>query len=272
MRKIKKGLEYIFKVLVMAVFIFPFLWMIITAFKTYKEAIAFPPTLIPKTFNLDSFKQAWNSGPFLTYTKNSIIVTLSVIVLQFIIMIPAAYGFARYDFKGKGILFSVVLLSFMTPQQITFIPTYLMMAKWGVLKTLIPQIIPFAANAFGIFLLRQHFMQIPTEVIESVRIDGANEVQIMFRIMVPMSKGTLATIALFAFVSHWNSYFWPLVMTNTVDVRPLTIGIAMLKATEGIVNWPVIMAGNTILVLPILLFYAFAHKYIMEAFTYSGIK
>ena len=189
-----------------------------------------------------------------------------------IIMVPAAYGFAKYEFKGKRILFGLVLIAFMTPTQITFLPIYQMMAKWSVMDTLIPQIIPFITNAFGIFLLRQYFMQIPDELIEAAKLDNASELQIVYRLMLPMSKPAMATIILFSFVSNWNEYFWPLVMTNSTAVRPLTVGVAMLKDVEGMVNWHVIMAGNMILVFPILLVYLFASKYIIKAFTYSGIK
>ncbi|MNW62790.1 L-arabinose transport system permease protein AraQ [compost metagenome] len=128
------------------------------------------------------------------------------------------------------------------------------------------------SNAFGIFLLRQYFMQIPEEIIEAARLDNASEMKLIRRIMIPMSKPALATIGLFSFVSHWNDYFWPLVMTDSAAIRPLTMGIAMLRETEGISNWHVIMAGNVILVVPILIVYMFCSKGIVKAFVYSGIK
>lgn len=265
-------LEYALKSCLIISFIFPFFWMVTTAFKTYDETIQFPPKLFSDTLMLDNFVHAWNSGPFLTYAENSILVTLAIIIIQFVIMVPAAYGFAKFNFRGKGFCFAIVLLAFMMPQQIIFIPIYLMMAEWDLIATLWPQILPFAANAFGIFLLRQYFMQVPEELIEAARLDNASELQILTRIMVPMSKPALVTVALFSFISHWNSYFWPLVMTDTTDVRPLTVGIAMLKATEGVVNWQVIMAGNVILVIPIIVIYLIASKEIVKAFVYSGIK
>jgi sn-glycerol 3-phosphate transport system permease protein len=187
-------------------------------------------------------------------------------------MIPAAYAFAKYSFAGKQFLFAAVLLAFMIPGQVTFIPVYLMLADWGLIKTLLPQIIPFMSNAFGIFLLRQYFMQIPEEIIESAKLDNASELKIIWKIMTPMSMPALATIALFSFVSHWNDYFWPLVMTDSNPVRPLTLGIAMLRESEGINNWHIIMAGNVVLVVPILLVYLICSKQIVKAFVYSGIK
>ncbi|WP_139345674.1 carbohydrate ABC transporter permease [Siminovitchia sp. FSL H7-0308] len=246
--------------------------MISTSLQTFQETMAFPPTLIPEVPQWINFVDAMQAGPFVTYAKNSVIVTTSIIVIQLLIMIPAAYAFARYDFFGKKVLFALVILAFMIPGQITFIPVYLMMAEWGLIKTLLPQILPFMTNAFGIFLLRQYFMQIPDEIIEAARLDNASEFKIMWKIMTPMSKPALATIALFSFVSHWNDYFWPLVMTDSAEVRPLTLGIAMLRQTEGISNWHIIMAGNVVLVLPILIIYVFCARHIVKAFVYSGIK
>jgi sn-glycerol 3-phosphate transport system permease protein len=265
-------LDKVLKIAILCAFVFPFLWMISTSLQTLEETMKFPPTIIPEVPQWLNFVEAMTSGPFATYAKNSFIITISIIIIQLLVMIPAAYAFAKYEFFGKNVLFGLVLIAFMIPGQLTFIPVYLMMADWGLIKTLLPQILPFMSNAFGIFLLRQYFMQIPEEIIEAARLDNANEFKIMWKIMVPMSKPALATIALFSFVSHWNDYFWPLVMTDSNEVRPLTLGISMLRETEGISNWHIIMAGNVVLVLPILIVYLFCSKQIVKAFVYSGIK
>ncbi|UQZ83363.1 L-arabinose transport system permease protein AraQ [Paenibacillus konkukensis] len=269
---LKSVLEIILKAAVLMIFIVPFLWMISTSLQTFEETMAFPPTIIPEWPQWINFADAMKAGPFLTYGRNSVIITVSIIVIQMIVMIPAAYAFAKYKFAGRHLLFGFVLLAFMIPGQVTFIPIYLMMADWGIGKTLLPQIIPFMTNAFGIFLLRQYFMQIPEEIIEAAKLDNASEFKIVWSIMIPMSKSALATIALFSFVTHWNDYFWPLIMTDTASIRPLTIGIAMLRMTEGISNWNIIMAGNVVLVVPILIVYLFCSKQIVKAFVYSGIK
>lgn len=270
--KILSAASFFFKLAIIAFFVFPFLWMLSISFQTTEEILKVPATFIPSSLQFRNFVDAWNAGPFFTYAKNSVIIIISIITLQMVIMVPAAYGFAKYEFKGKKILFGMVLIAFMTPTQLTFLPIYQMMSKWGLMKTLYPQIIPFMTNAFGIFLLRQYFMQVPDELIEAARLDNAGEVQIVYKLMLPMSKPAMATIILFSFVSNWNEYFWPLVMTNSTEVRPLTVGVAMLKNVEGMVNWNIIMAGNMILVVPILLVYLFASKNIIKAFAYSGIK
>ena len=172
----------------------------------------------------------------------------------------------------ENALFGMILLAFMIPGQVTFIPVYLMMADWGLVKTLRRRLSRSSRMPSAFSSLRQYFMQIPEEIIEAARLDNASEFKIIRKIMIPMSKPALATIALFSFVSHWNDYFWPLVMTDSAAVRPLTLGIAMLRETEGISNWHIIMAGNVILVVPILLVYIFCSKHIVKAFVYSGIK
>jgi sn-glycerol 3-phosphate transport system permease protein len=160
----------------------------------------------------------------------------------------------------------------MIPQQLTFIPIYLMFSKAGVLQSYMPQILPFIANAFGIFLLRQYFMQIPEEIIEAARLDNAGETKIIFKIMMPMSRTAIVTIGLLSFISHWNSYFWPLIMTTKDTFRTLPIGVAFLTSQEAGHNWNVWMAGNMFLVVPILIVYFIANKHIRAAFAYSGIK
>jgi sn-glycerol 3-phosphate transport system permease protein len=262
----------LFKLFLAVVFVFPFIWMISTSIKTFNETIIFPPTLLPKVIQWENFAVVWKSGPYLMYLQNSIIVTLSILALQLIVMVPAAYSFAWYEFKGRNLCFSTVMLSFMIPMQLTFISIYIMMAKMGLMRTLWPQILPFGANAFGIFMLRQAFKQVPVELLESARLDNASETSIMFRIMLPMAKSSLVAISMFSFISHWNDYFWPFVMTNTVEVRPLTIGIAALRNIEGAFEWEIIMAGNVILVLPIIAVYLLFNKQIINAFVYSGIK
>lgn len=276
LRKLKvyslKFINNLLKVGVVLFFLFPFYWMVITSFKPYLESIQFPPTLWPQNFTLESYVTVFQGMNLLNYAKNSALVTGSIILLQMLVMIPAAYVFAKYDFRGKKLMFALVLAALMIPGQVTFITVYFMMAKWRLLLTLLPQILPFATNAFGIFLLRQSFMQVPEEIIESARLDNASEVKIMCKIMLPMSMSTLITVLLFSFISHWNSYFWPLVMTDSDKVRPLTIAIEQLKNLEFGINWSSIMAGNVILVIPILIIFIFASGKIVKSFTYRGVK
>ena len=265
-------LSFIVKVVIILLFIFPFLWMISISLQTQAEITTFPATILPKVPQFINYLTAWNRAPFMTYLINSLLIVGAIIVANIIIMIPAAYAFAKYDFPGKNLLFGLVLLAFMTPLQVTFIPIYYMMADWGLLRTLWPQILPFLVDAFGIFLLRQYFMQVPDELIEAARLDNTSELSIIYKLMLPLSKAALSTSVLFSFVNHWNDYFWPMVVTSVDAIRPLTVGIASLKDEESVTEWNVIFAGNMFLVFPILIVYIFCSKYIIRAFAYNGVK
>ena len=266
-------LSDVFKVLVMLAFVFTFYWLNITAFKPCAESMAVPPTMWPQTFSMEGFNSTFNSGLDIPhFMLNTVIVTLSVICLQLVVMVPAAYAFAKRKFPLSGIAFGVVLVAFMIPQQLTYIPIYLMMADAKLMSSLWPQIPPFGADAFGIFMLRQSFKQIPDEILESAKLDNASETQIMLRIMLPMCKSAMVTIAMFSFIGTWNSYFWPLVMTNNDAFRPLTLAIERLRDAEIGIRWNTLMAGNCLLVLPILIVFIFASRKIIEGFTYRGVK
>ena len=260
------------KLLLIFLIAYPFIWMVFTSFKPYKETTIYPPTLLPTNWTTEGYVKALEMVDVATFLKNSLIVSLTVLVLQYLVIVPAAYAFARCKFRFKGFFFGIVLLGFMIPQQVTFIPIYLMFSKAGLLQSLIPQILPFISNAFGIFLLRQYFMQIPEEIIEAARLDDAGELKIILRIMLPMARPAIFTIGLLSFISSWNSYFWPLIMTTKDAYRTLPIGVAMLNSQEGGRLWNVLMAGNMFLVVPILIVYLFANKQIRKAFAYSGIK
>jgi len=263
----------VIKIAVMLAFVFPFYWMLITSFKPYVESMQVPPTLWPRMLSMEGFISTFNSGLNIPrFIINSLIVTSSTIALELVVMVPAAYAFAKRKFPLSGIAFGVVLVAFMIPQQLTYIPIYLMMARAKLISSLWPQILPFGANAFGIFMLRQAFKQVPDEIIESAKLDNASEIKIMLRIMLPMCKSAMVTIAMFSFIGTWNSYFWPLVMTNNDLYRPLTLAIERLRDAEIGIRWNTLMAGNCLLVVPILIVFMLASRKIIEGFTYHGVK
>ncbi|WP_325176674.1 carbohydrate ABC transporter permease [Paenibacillus alkalitolerans] len=258
--------------LLVLVFALPFAWMLSTSLKTLPETMIFPPEWIPKNFVWQNFAEAWGSGPFLQYFTNSVIIAVGILVLQMLTIIPAAYAFARYRFMGSGILFGLVMITLMIPGQLIFLPVYLQLSAWKLLNTHLALILPFASSAFGIFLLRQSFKQVAEELIEAARLDNAGEWKIIWKLMVPMAKPVLVTFTLFSFIAHWNDYFWPLVMTTDEAARTLPLGIAKIREVEGVATWNVLMAGNLILVLPILIVFFFAQRQIIRAFVYNGVK
>jgi len=265
-------LDILGKLVIIVIMAFPFFWMISASFQTLQETIAVPPTLIPGQLNFDNFKEVFKTINVWQYLRNSIIVCVSIVFLQYLIIVPAAYSLAKIDYKAKPLMFALVMVGQMIPMQITFLPIYFMFSKAKLMDTYTALIIPFISNPFGIFLLRQYFMQVPSEVIEAAKLDDASDIKIMFKIMMPMVKSALVTIGLLSFISNWNGYFWPLIMTNKDAFRTLPIGIALLKDADSLQRWNVIMAGNLLLVLPMLLLYVLASKKIRNAFVYSGIK
>lgn len=270
--KVLSVLDIVAKILVVVIMAFPFFWMISASLQTLEETLRVPPTIIPASPSLDNFKEVFKTIDIWQYLKNSLIVCTCIVFLQYLIIVPAAYSLSKIEYKMKPIMFALVMLGQMIPMQITFLPIYFMFSKAGLVNSYTALIIPFISNPFGIFLLRQYFMQIPSEVIEAARLDDANEFKIMFRVMMPMVKPALVTIGLLSFISNWNNYFWPLIMTSSDAYRTLPIGIALLKDADGLQRWNVIMAGNLLLVLPMLALYIFASKKIRNAFIYSGIK
>ncbi|WP_241236178.1 carbohydrate ABC transporter permease [Brevibacillus marinus] len=267
-----RWLEVVALLALALIFVFPFVWMFLTSLKALDEVMIFPPQWLPAEPRWENFREAWESGPFFSYFLNSLLVAVTILMLQFATGIPAAYAFARLRFRGAGLLFGITLLALMIPPQLTFLPVFIQMSEWDLLNSYLPLILPYAASAFGIFLLRQSFRQVPEELLEAARLDKASEWQIIWRIMVPMAKPVLVTFGLFSFIYHWNDYFWPLVMTNQDQFRTLPVGIAMLKENEGGVAWNIVMAGNVILVIPILILFFVAQRHIIRAFVYSGVK
>ncbi|MFV0413828.1 MAG: carbohydrate ABC transporter permease [Oscillospiraceae bacterium] len=273
---IKRFLKIVFSlltaVLLLLVFFVPFYWMIVTSIKSVGEVLLFPPSLWPESPQWDNFLRAVTAVPFAQYTVNSMVVTLGILVCQLVTVIPAAYAFARYRFRGRSFFFGLTMTTMMIPGQLIFLPIFLLFSKWGLINSYATLILPFASSAFGIFMLRQSFMRVPEEIIEAARMDHAGELQIMFKIMLPISRPTVVTLALFTFISAWNDYFWPLVMTTTDAVRTLPLAIAALKTVDSGITYHLVMAGNVLMILPIAAAFILAQKQFIRAFTYSGEK
>lgn len=265
------GLRIIISVLLILIFLMPFYWMILTAFKTLGEVLRMPPKFWVDSLQWQNFRDAFTRINFLHYTRNSLIITLGTMIGQLVVVVPAAYAFARYQFKGKNALFGIVLATMMIPGQLIFLPIFVMFAKSGLLNTYVSLIVPFIASGTAIFMLRQTFMQVPDSQLEAARLDNASEFKIIYTIMMPAAVPTLSTLALLTFIGTWNSYFFPLVWTTTDAVRTLPLGIQKLQDVEGL-SPQIVMAGNMMLIVPILLVFLIARKQIIKAFTYMGVK
>ena len=264
----------IISLLIFLMYFVPFYWMALTAIKSNGEMFQFPPTFWTARPSWENFAAAFGAFPFWKYLWNSVFVSGAIILCQVFTVVPAAYAFARYRFRGSGLFFGLTLASVMIPPQLVFLPVFLLMNRFGLINRYASLILPQAASAFGIFMLRQTFRQVPEEILEAARMDKASELSIITRIMIPIAMPTISALGLITFIGTWNDYFWPLVLTTSDAVRTLPVGVASLKLLDGGISIPynVVMAGNLILIVPVLLIYLIAQQRITKAFTYMGEK
>lgn len=253
-------------------FLMPFFWLITTAVKSPEEIYMFPPKWIPSEIRWDNFAKAWTTQPFNTFLNNSLIVTILSTFGQLLSSSLVAYGFARFQFKGRDILFIVMLATMMIPWDVTMIPLYMEFNFLGWINTLKPLIVPsWFGSAFFIFLLRQFILTIPTELDEAARIDGAGDLKIFMRVIVPLMTPALILVSVFSMLNAWNDYLGPLIFLNDASKYTLTLGLAQFKGMHG-VDMESIMAVTGIICLPPLLVFFVAQRYIVEGITNTGIK
>lgn len=270
---LKHGTQTIINILLILIFLTPFYWMFLTSIKTLGDTLKFPPTFFVTQPQWQNYVDAFQKINFMHMLKNSIIVTVGILICQAITVIPASYAFARYEFKGKNFMFGLTLATMMIPAQLIFLPVYLFLSKLNLINTYASLILPSACSAFAIFMLRQSFKQIPEELIEAARLDKTPEFMIMFKVILPIARPTVVTLALLTFISSWNDYFWPLVLTTKDAVRTLPVGVAALRQVDGTaLQYQQIMAGNMLLVIPVVVAFFLAQRQIIKAFTYMGEK
>jgi len=253
------------------IMIFPFIWGLSTSFKEMKEVLSSPFSLLPKRFTLVNYKNVIQSIPIIRFFINSLFVSVTITVSQLLTCSLSAYAFSRLRFPFKNTIFYVLLGTMMIPQQVIMIPVYIILNFFRLIDTYAAMIIPFISSAFGTFLLRQFFMTIPKELEEAATLDGCSHLGFLFRIMIPLSKPVLATLAIFTFMFSWDNYIWPLIVTNRIEIRTLQYGLAMFKE-EGGINWGQLMAGTTIATLPIITMFLLAQKQFIRGITLTGLK
>ena len=250
--------------LVALVEVFPYFWIATTSLKDLAGVLQFPPSLLPLPPHWENYVQAWQSGPFPRYLLNNVITTFGILILQLFLGCLAAYAFSKIEFPGRDLCCFLVIACLMVPPQIRFIPIYIMLAKVGLLNTYAAIILPYATSALGTFLIREAFNGISDDILDAARIDGANVLQIIFRILAPIAKPTIIAFSLFSVVYHWNDYFWPLVMTTDETVRTLPLGVALLREEGTGSRWHIIMAGNMFVVVPMILTFLAAQRHIIR--------
>ena len=250
----------------------PVYWMISGAFKTPQEIYQIPPSWIPAQPTLANFPQAWNSAPFGRYYINSLLVTLFGSSFELFFAVTSAYAFAFLRFPAKRFFFVLLLAALMVPAQVTILPNYLTIARLGWINTFQGIIIPGASVAYGTFLLRQYYRTLPRDIMDAAHVDGAGHLRILTSVVVPLSKPAIVSFALLSIVAKWNEFLWPLIVTNTKEMRVLPIGIYWLMVEEGTIDWGVVMAGTLFVVLPVLLIFLYAQRYIVDGIAAGAVK
>lgn len=260
-------------ILICVIYILPFLWMIGTSLKPDNELLIFPPKIFPSKPDWSNYKKALNKFPFWIYLKNTVVITVGNLIGTLLTAPLVAYGFSKIKWKGRDFFFILMMSTVMLPGVVTMVPVFLIFRNLGWLNTFLPLIVPafLGGGAMNVFLIRQFFNSIPDDLIEAAKLDGANDFTIYFKIMLPLSKPVLALISLFTFLGSWNNYMGPLLYITDEMKYPLALGMPMFMNRYG-TYWNQAMAAATLTLIPTIIFFLFAQKYLIEGIKISGLK
>jgi multiple sugar transport system permease protein len=271
----RRGLPFsgwhFFLIPVALLFLLPFAQMFLASVSPAKELVTFPPPFIPSRFTLDGFAGLFTGSDVVKWLLNSTIVSVTAIASHLVFCSLAGYGFARLAFRGRTFGIFAIIATIMVPIQLLMIPTYILFARLGLLDGLGAAIVPWLASAFGIFLMRQFFLSLPKELEESGMIDGANRWQVFIRIVLPLAKPAMATLAIFTLLGSWNDLVWPLIAINNPDAFTVQLGIANFQGTRR-TQWELLMAANVVATLPLIIFFLIAQKQFVATMTFSGLR
>jgi multiple sugar transport system permease protein len=257
-----------------AVFIIPLVWMLITSVKTYTVAQQSPPTWLPDPFSTYGYGRLFTAGsqnPVLRWFLNSMLAATFHAILVLVTASMAAYALARMRFRGRRVMFAIIVATLFVPPATLIIPNFLVVDTFGWLDTLAVVVVPGAASAFGVFFLRQFFLSLPRELEEAAVLDGANQWQIFLRVVLPLSRPALATLAVLSFLTNWNDFLWPIYTLFSADRLTLPAGLGLLQG-EYVSDYPVVMAGAVLASVPALVLFVFAQRYVIEGVSRSGLK
>ncbi|SEA51615.1 carbohydrate ABC transporter permease [Variovorax sp. YR216] len=249
--------------------ILPLAYAVWTAFHPAEYSTRFA---LAAPLTLDNFRRAWEAAPFARYFLNTTLLVAMVLAVQFVLGTLAAYAFARYEFRGRNVAFALVLVQLMIMPDILLVENYKTMARLGLVDTLVAIGLPYFASAFAIFLLRQTFMGIPKELDEAARVEGASAMQTLWRVYVPLAKPVYTAFALVSISFHWNNFLWPLIITNSVNARPLTVGLQVFSSVDQGVDWSVITAATLMTSAPLLIAFLLFQRQFVQSFMRAGIK
>lgn len=269
MQRVGRGIVYFLMGLLAFTTLFPFYFMINTSLMTITEAFSYPPHLAPPNPQWGNYVKIFEQLPFARFFLNSFIHVIGVIAGRFFIVTMAGYAFARIDFPGRNKIFLAFLAFMMIPNAVTLVSSFIILQSLGWIDTYMALIIPAFNYVWGIFLMRQYFMTLPISLEDAARIDGASELTVYFRIFMPLAKPALMVIVLFTFSEVWKAFLWPLIVTRSIEMRTVEVGIALLQNQYN-VDFPLQMTAATLVALPIMLIFFFAQEYFMEGINLSG--
>lgn len=250
----------------------PLFWIVMTSFKERPDIYTQPVTWWPSTFHPENYREALTSVPFTTFLRNSVIITTALAAIKFVLGVLSAYGLVFLRFPGKNFVFLAIIAALMVPNQITVISNYALVAEWGWRNTFQGIIVPLAGVAFGTFLMRNHFLSIPSEIIEAARMDGAGHIRLLWRVVLPVSGPTMVAFAIITVVNEWNEYLWPFLMSDDASVAPLPIGLTQLQNNDGLTNWGPVMAATVLAMLPILVIFLLLQRHMIKGLTSGAVK
>lgn len=268
-----KALRYPALLVLTLLFVSPLLFMVSTSFKTRVESSQSPPSWIPETPTLQAYQHILTAAdtPVFRWFLNSMVAASANAFIVVATSALAAYALARLEFRGRKVVFGLIVMTLFVPPVILVIPNYEIVGRLYWLDTLVAVIVPTAANAFGVFFLRQFFIGLPRELEESAFLDGANQWQVFLRIVLPLSRPALATLALLAFLTNWNDFLWPVYVLFSPEVQTLQAGLSTLQSANN-VRYDLLMAGAVVASVPVLILYAFAQRFVIEGVSRSGLK
>jgi multiple sugar transport system permease protein len=269
--RVLRSLSNALKLLIALVVLFPIIWMVLTALKPPSEVITWPPILLPSHWQWSNLLRVEQAGPFFRWYLNSLLIAAVTIAGNLVFGVPAAYAFARMRFRGRNIAFVMVLGSLMIPSEVLLIPLFVFLSKLNWVNTYWALTVPFLANGFIIFLLKQFFETIPPELEEAAVVDGCGPLRILWHVVLPVSRPALAVSAFFVFIGSWNSYLYPLIVTTSTSMRTVTVGLSLFQGEAG-TDWPLLMSAATLIAAPAVIAFLLIEKHLTDTMASSGIS
>ena len=270
-KRLAKAITYIVLVLGSVLMIFPFVWMVLTCFKTQAESMAIPPQILPSHWNLDNFVTALESLPFVNLYINTALLIVFRVICAVIFSSMAGYAFAKLEFPFKKALFAIILIQMMLPSQIFITPQYLMLAKLGLTNSIFALVFPGLVSAFGTFFLRQSYLAIPDDIAEAAYLDGCNKWQAFYKVMLPLTGPSMAALAIFTAVFAYSDLMWPLICNTDLNMMTLSAGLSTLNG-QFTTNFPVLMAGSLLAMVPMVILYLLFQKQFIQGIAMTGGK